>query len=178
MLLLASAAFVLGAPPQTIPIRRLSHRDLSTVSRVLDEVKTEIDQMVTIINQFSGSSDQFNNIRLSSETIIKTMDLGSYLIQASHAMELADTIGILEPLKILTEDIGAAFAALKSKRPLFDQHQVAMVLNQLNAQQTSAKTLSQAVIANLPMPSKFSLPLPMPLVDKFDVGIRQWSSMS
>jgi hypothetical protein len=171
----AIAVFAIVTPTQAFPYHYPARRDLTISLQVLSEVGADMDKLVTAVNNFTGSPDQFITIRQYSEDVIKRMDEGCQSIQKSYAMSLADGIVLVEPIKRLEEGVEALFTTLHKKRPSFTQVESATILDQLRGQQASTRTLTGAIVGNLPIPgfiggSHYNIPL----AEKFDVGIQQW----
>lgn len=177
MVILTCIGSSIATLKKTLPKHGLVERDFRPAELVFRNITAEYDNMLPLIDAFTGSSDQFSRIQHSSETIVNITQEGSKSIQGT-AMGLMDSIEIYKPMQEWATKVQTVIEALEKKKPLFDAGQSAAILTQLKAQRESANHLSQVMLGNIAATVHLGLrpgPIAKPGVDKLDAAIQKWS---
>ncbi|KAF5603300.1 cell wall protein [Fusarium pseudocircinatum] len=136
-LALASPSGVIRDPPSLV------QRDLATITGVLNDVGSGIDDLDSAVKAFKGDSDPVVD---AAESLVSVINDGKTKVDKSDDLSLSDALGLQDPVKDLTKQAETLTDDLKAKKP---QLQEAGLCGTTRAQISNINDASKKLIASV-----------------------------
>jgi DNA-binding FrmR family transcriptional regulator len=135
---------------ETLAYQPLVVRDIQTVNGVLADVKSNLENMNSVVKS-SGNGNDPEPLLKASNGLLQTLDSGKTTIDGSSDLTLADAMSLTGPVKDLN-DVGRDLASnLKGIRSNIEkQGQCKAVRVQISSIKSKSDALVQAVISKVP----------------------------
>ena len=124
--------------------------DVATINTAITNVQKSLADLDTSVKAFQGAQ-QAADVQQKSAAAQQVITQGAQQVQATQPIALTDAIQLQQTAGGLTTQAMTTVMDLINQKPKFDQAGLSpVVLQQLQAQQQGANTLSQAIVSKVP----------------------------
>jgi hypothetical protein len=169
------ACVALALPVKTAT---LNTQDMQAMQEAFDHIFTGIDNMVTSLNSFNGSSAGVAKIVADNAALRTAINLGTTKVEASPGMAITDVIHIGGPLFVMENKLSELIESLRSRKVELDRAGAGgTILVELQKDKAAMDALTNAVNKNLPLQGLIGIianPIGKIVTNKLNVGIKEW----
>lgn len=127
----------------------LGQRDLATITGVLDNVDTDLNELDTAVNAYSGGNA--NSVISAANDLISTINAGKTTVDGQPMLSLQDSLALQGPVETLTDSATTLVDDLTAKRPLISSNGLCGTTRGLvTSIDTAANALISSVVSKVP----------------------------